>query len=291
MSIFGAFARGTARIWIHKRLILWLYLVNLAFAAVLMLPFRKVIGRISRTDLSEGFVTGFPMDAGFEFWHHHSSELKALTFAAVGLGVLYLLFNILLTGGIVAALAVERRVSLRRFVNDATRYFGRYLRLFILLVVIVGAVVAAYNLLLADTIEEFRKNATTDRASFLWRALGVAVVLLFLAPALMVFDYARIRTVVERRRSMFLAVVLAFTFSLRRCWRTVPLFCLNLLIVGILFAVYLFVEDRFSNANVTSMVSLFAVQQVFILCRVWMRLSFFSTQLAYYQSTRKPVPQ
>jgi hypothetical protein len=187
----------------------------------------------------------------------------------------------------VAALAVDRRVSLRRFLNDAARYFGRYVRLFVLLVVVAGLAGAGYQFSLAETFEGLRENATTGRTAFLWRALGIVIMAAILAFVLMVFDYAKIRTVLDRRRSMFLAVISGLVFSLWRCWRTVPLFCLNLLIVGVLFAIYLVIEAQFSSATISSIIGLFVAQQVFILSRIWMRLSFFSTQLAYYQSTRR----
>ncbi len=283
MSVLSAFKSGTARIWLHKRLVLWLYLLNLVFAAVLIFPLRKIVSQISKSDLADGFVNGFPLATGLEFWSQHSLEFKSLGLVAAGLGVIYLLVNIFLTGGIVAALAVERRISFRRFLNDSTRYFGRYFRLFILLGIVLGLAGAGYNTWLADFVFDLTKEATTGRASILWRGLFVGGLFVFLAFTLMVFDYAKIRTVVERRRSMFLATLFALGFSLRRLWRTVPLFCLNLVIVGILFALYLLVESQFSNATVVSAVSLFVVQQIFIVGRIWMRLSFFSTQLAYYR--------
>jgi hypothetical protein len=89
---------------------------------------------------------------------------------------------------------------------------------------------------------------------------------------------------------MFVATVMALAFSVRRFWRTIPLFFLNLLIVLAVFAVYLVVENQFSNATVVSMISLFVIQQLLILSRIWMRLSFFSTQLAYYRSVTEPLP-
>ena len=290
MSVIDAFSRGTARIWLHKRLLLWLYALNLLFAAVLVFPFRQVVGELSKTDLADDFVSGFRVDSFLDFWLQHFEPLKALGYAAVGLGVLYLIVSIFLSGGIVAALTLERRVSLRRFLNDSARYFWRYLRLFVLLVVVVGLIVAGYTALVGDFVEDLQESATTDVASFLWRALSVIVVLVLVSLVIMVFDYAKIRTVVDRRRSMFVATVMALAFSVRRFWQTIPLFFLNLLIVCAVFAVYLVVENQFSNATTVSMISLFVIQQVLILSRIWMRLSFFSTQLAYYRSVTEPLP-
>jgi len=290
MSPWIAFKDGTARIWFHKRLIVWLYLANLVFAAVLLFPLRKLVSEISRTDLADEFVSGFQIDLFVDFWAQHSSALKSLAFSAVGLGILYLIINIFLTGGIVASLAAERQVSLRRFFYSASRYFWRYLRLFVLLAVVVGLVLAGYNLWLDGLVDNLRKDSTTDVASFLWRALAVTLVLVFVSLIMMVFDYAKIRTVVDGRRSVIFATCVAFGFSFRRFLRTVTLFYFNLVIVGILFAIYLIVENQFSNATIGSMVSLFVVQQIFIVSRIWMRLSFFATQMAFYCAATEVLP-
>jgi len=284
LSPWAAFRQGTRRIWLHKRLAVWLYVTNLVFAAVLLYPVRTAVGELSKTDLADDFVSGVQLESLAYYWMHDGPVLKSLAFAALGLGVLYLIANIFLAGGIVAALAVERRVSLRRFFTDAGRFFGRYLRLFVVLVVLLGLLAVGYNFLLADFIEASQEAATTDRASLLWQLLGVAIVLVFGTFLLMVFDYAKIRLVVDRRRSSVLAVASALAFSVRRCGGAVPLFALNLLVVVALFVSYLLVENLFSNATLDSMIALFVVQQIFILSRIWMKLSFYSSQMAYYRS-------
>ena len=290
MSIFDAFSTGTARIWLQKRVLLWLYVINLLFAAVIVAPYRQAFGDLNKTDLADQFVAGFPVDVAFEYLRQHSLAMKSLGVVALGLGVFYLLFNIFLTGGIVAALSVEHRVAFRRFFHDAARYFWRFLRLFVLLIVVVGALMAGYGAGLNPQIEKLQEAAVTDRAAFLWRVSSVAVLLIVMSLVLMVFDYAKVRTVVERRRSVFIATILAFAFSVRRFWQTIPLFFLNLLILCLLFGVYLVVRSQFSNATTVSLICLFVVQQLFVLSRIWMRLSFFSTQLAYYNSAHESSP-
>ncbi len=290
MSALRSFRRGTARIWLHKRLILWLYLINLAFAAVLVYPFRTVLGRLGRTDLSDEFVSGFPVDTALEFWAKNAVAFKSLGYSAIALGVAYLIANIFLAGGIVATVSVERRVSLRRFFNDASRYFFRYVRLFVLFAVVVVLAGLCYEEWLSDAVEDLREQAVTGRQSTLI-GLGVfAAWLVLLAFTLMVFDYAKIRIVVEKRRSVFLAALLALAFSIRRLPRAVGLFCLNLAVVVLLFAVYLFVENLFSNATTSSIVGLFVVQQLLILGRIWMKVSFYSTQTVYFQSVKGMLP-
>ncbi len=286
LSPFSALKQGASKIWFQKKMLLWLYLLNLLFAGAMVYPLRAVMTELSHTDLSEDFVSGFRIDSFMLYWSDYSSAFKSLFAVAVGMGVLYMIFNIFIAGGMVAALSVDRRVTLRRFFSDSSRYFWRFCGLFIFMAVVMGLVAMGYDMLLADTIDDLQKEATTDRTSSLWQGLGVAIVASGCAFVLMVFDYARICMIAQRRRNCFAITLSAFAFSLKKCWRTIPLFGFNLLIVVLLFAVYLLIENLFSNEALASMIGLFVFQQLFILSRIWMRFSFYSSQMAYYQSIR-----
>ncbi len=289
MISWKAFKNGTVRIWSHKKLVLWLYLINVLFAAVLVLPFRKLVSKISRTDLSEDFVRGFHLNSFLDFWAEHSTGFKSLGLAAVALGLLYLLFYVYLTGGIVATLASDSRITLRRFSTGAGRFFWRYVRLLLIFLVVFGGILAANSEWLEPYVSDQEKIATTDRASFLWSVGNQAAIFLAAAFALMVFDYAKIRTVIQRRRSMVVAVFSALGFVLRRPIRTVSLFAMNLLILVLLFTFYLLAENLLSNATYASMFTLLIVQQLLILGRIWMKLSFFASQIKLYEDALAPA--
>lgn len=289
MVSWKALNAGTARIWVHKRLLLWLYLINMVFAVVLVFPLRNLVSTIAETDLADDFLSRFNIDAFLDIWAEHSLVFKTLGFSAVGLGIVYLVASIFLTGGIVATLAADNRVTLRRFITNAARYFWRFLRLFVALAIVLGSVVAANLIWLKPYVDTQRDLVTTGRASFLLRSGNVIVILIVAALILMVFDYAKIRTVVQDRRSAVMAVLSALGFTLRRPCRTVFLFTMNLILAGLLVVAYLVVENLFSGATIASIIGLFALQQLFILGRIWMKLSFFASQLELHQATMAAV--
>lgn len=290
-SPLTALKKGTARIWFHKRLLLWLYLINVLFSAVLVYPFREVVSKISKTDLADLFLSGFRLDAFMDYSAKYSATLNSLGQAAIGLGILYFIVTIFLTGGIVASLAVQEKVTLRRLVGTSGEYFWRYMRLFLAFGVTIGLLLTAHHFLLAEWLETLQENTTTGRAASLLKALEIIVMLGVLSIVLMVFDYAKIQTVVDNRRSMFFVTFAAIGFSFRRIFQTTWLFCLNVLIVGFLFAVYLIVENQFSGAMLASTLGLLFVQQILVLCRIWMRVSFFASQMEFYESARPTAPE
>ena len=61
MSLWSAFTTGTARIWLHRRMVLWFYLLNAVFASVVLYPFWRLVARISTTDLADEFASGFAL--------------------------------------------------------------------------------------------------------------------------------------------------------------------------------------------------------------------------------------
>ncbi len=291
MSAWEAFKLGTHRIWVQKRMVFWLYLVNVAFAAVLVYPFREVVRGVAATDLAVEFRNGFSGDAFVDVWRSHGPQLKSLVFAALGLGLLYVLVTVFVTGGIVTGLASERRTSVRRFLRNAGQLFGRNLRLFVFQWIAIALCVVGYLFALKPWIDEWRENATTDRGSLLWQALGVCVVLFVMSFVWMVFDYARIRLGSVRRRSAIRAALASLGFCLRRLPKTLAIFYLNFGLVAGLFLAYVLVEWQFSNATIASTLGLFTIQQLFVLGRIWMRLSFYASQIAYFFAvTAAPAP-
>ena len=160
----------------------------------------------------------------------------------------------------------------------------RFLGLFIVSCVTLGAVAAGYVKWAEPYFEDLAEAATTDRDAFLFKALGIVILLFLVSLLAMVFDYARVRTVIDRRRSMVVSALSGLSFSFRRFWRCFRLFYLNLLLVAALTGLFLLVGNQFNGATWGSVIGLFVVQQVFIVCRIGMKLSFFASQLAMYES-------
>ena len=155
----------------------------------------------------------------------------------------------------------------------------------VLLVVVLGAIGWAFQTFVQESLDEREEAAIHDVTALCWQLLGPAVMLIGASMILMVFDYAKIRAVVDRRRSIVVGAFSGLSFSFRRFWRCFRLFYLNLLLVAAMFGVFLLVGNQFSNATWGSVIGLFAVQQVFIISRIGMKLSFFASQLAMYESS------
>jgi hypothetical protein len=108
-----------------------------------------------------------------------------------------------------------------------------------------------------------------------------------------VVDYAKIRAVVEDRRSMIGALVAGARFVVRHPGKTAVLYGLNLGLAGLVAVLYLLLAPGASAPLLA-----FFVGQIYIVLRVIVRLQFMASQTALFQRTlahagyvAKPVPQ
>ena len=201
---------------------------------------------------------------------------------AVALAVTaYLVVWTFLVGGVIDRLARQRRMSSGGFFAACGTYFFRFCRLAILAGaaywVLFGVV---HDWLLGDAYELATKGLTVERTTFLVRiALYAAFGLLVLAVNLVV-DYAKIRAVVEDRRSMVGAVAAAVRFILRRPGPTVGLYALNAGTFVVVLAAYAIIAP-----GVTPSIWLgFAVGQAYVVARLFAKLVFYASQTSYFQS-------
>ena len=119
---------------------------------------------------------------------------------------------------------------------------------------------------------------TVERTAFFYRLGLYAVFGALVLFTNLVFDYAKVRAVVEDRRSMIGALSAGFRFVRRNPGATVGLYAVNsLAFVAVLFAYYLVAPGAAADARA------FAIGQVFIVFRVIVRLQFAASQTALFQ--------
>ena len=201
---------------------------------------------------------------------------------AIGLAVIaYLVAWAFFVGGVIDRLARQRRLSSVGFFAACGTYFFRFCRLAVLAGaaywVLFGPV---HEWVLGDLYELATRGLTVERTTFLVRILLYAVFGLLVLPVNLVVDYAKIRAVVEDRRSMVGAVLAAVRFIWRRPLPAVGLYALNAGAFVALLAVYAIVAPGAGP----SLWLAFVVGQAYVVARVFAKLVFYASQTAYFQS-------
>jgi hypothetical protein len=210
-------------------------------------------------------------------------DAESRTPAIMWLGAGYLLLWLFLSGGILDRYARGRPTRTYEFFAACGTYFVRFLRL-APVIALTYYVLFAYlhPYLLGSLYGSLTRDVTVERTAFFWR---LALYLLFgsaLALAGIVFDYAKIRAVVEDRRSMIGALAAGLRFVRRNAAAVAALFLLNgLMFVGVIL-VYALVAPTAGWTGPAMWAGL-AVSQLYVLARLWVRLVFLASETSLFQ--------
>lgn len=204
--------------------------------------------------------------------------------ALLALVALYIAVWAFLIGGILDRLARCRRVTAAEFFSACGVHFFRFCRLAVVAGVAYWALFGLlHGWLFDDLYGAATRDVTVERTAFLIR---IALYLLFAAvllPVNMLFDYVKIRIVVEDRRSVIGALLAAGRFVQRRPGATLGLYLLTSLLFVLVLAVYAAVAPGASGGGGWVWLTLIA-GQAYIVARLAVKLAFYAAQTAYFQS-------
>ena len=100
----------------------------------------------------------------------------------------------------------------------------------------------------------------------------------------LVFDYAKIRIVVEDRRSAIGALAAALGFVIRRRGRVFGLYGLNAAMFVALMGIWALVAPGAGRTGLSMWVGL-AISQAYVLARLVLKLQFLASQTALFQGS------
>jgi hypothetical protein len=195
----------------------------------------------------------------------------------------YIVLWIFVAGGILDRYARDRSMRPFGFFAAAGGFFFRFLRLAVLQWIVYAAIFGLLHRWLFDTLyPRVTHEMTAERSAF---AVRVGFYLVFgaaVAAATMIFDYAKVRAVVEDRRSMLGAVNAAAGFIRRNIGAAMAVFVLNFAAFVVTLALYALVAPGAGSTGLTMWLGV-AVGQVYVLTRLWIKLTFWASETALFQ--------
>jgi hypothetical protein len=195
----------------------------------------------------------------------------------------YLIVWTFLSGGILDRYARQRATRAHGFFAAAGVFFWRFLRL----AAIAGVVywflfTEVHGWLFDDLYPRLTRDLAVERNAFLWRAALYVIFAALLAAATIVFDYARIRTVVEDRRSIVGALLASLAFIGRNPARVLGVYVLNTIAFLVVIGVWAGVAPGASGAGLSVWLGLLG-SQIFVLARLLVKLQGLASQTALFQ--------
>jgi hypothetical protein len=203
--------------------------------------------------------------------------------AIAGAAFVYVVLWIFVAGGIIDRYARDRVTRAFGFFSGAGEFFFRFLRLAVAQWIVYAVLFGALHPWLFDTIyPRLTREMTQERSAF---AVRVALYLVFgalIAVGTMLFDYAKVRAVVEDRRSMLGAINAAAGFIRRNAGAAAMLFLLNFGAFVATLGVYSLVAPGAGGSGLRMWLG-FGVGQIYVLARLWIKLTFWASETALFQ--------
>ena len=199
------------------------------------------------------------------------------------LGAAYLLLWLFLEGGILDRYARNRPTRSYEFFTACGVYFVRFLRLAPIIALTYYVLFAyVHPMLFGNVYGSLTRDVTVERTAFFYRLALYLIFGALLIAANVIFDYAKVRAVVEDRRSIIGAIAAGVRFIRRNFSAIAALYLMS----GLMFVAVLVLYAIFAPGVGGSPLRVwlgFAVSQLYLLGRLWVRLVFFASETALFQ--------
>ena len=213
--MMGSVRSALGLVWRHRRLLWWIFALNLALAWLSSLVVRAMVGPVLDDSLeSAKLVTGFDVSTLVLLLQRPDVSTEMLAPAATIAAVLWLAAMLAIDGGVITTYLQDWRLSLTEFCASCALYFWRMARLAVFGLLPFGGLMAAQGAL-GDWTGKLSRNAPQPRLGF---AVNVSGTLLIVLAALLVrlwFDVAQSRIVQANERGVLRTLLRNFVPTLR----------------------------------------------------------------------------
>ncbi|PYR56748.1 MAG: hypothetical protein DMF91_21200 [Acidobacteria bacterium] len=201
----------------------------------------------------------------------------------VGAASAYIVLWIFLAGGIIDRYARDRATRAHGFFAASGVFFFRFLRLAAVMWAVYAVLFGYVHAWLFGTVfPAMTRDVTVERTAFFERVGLYLVFGLLVAACNLIFDYAKVRAVVEDRRSMIGAIQSAIGFIRRNGGAAIALYLADFFLFLGVVAVYALVAPGASTGVLYTWLG-FAIGQLYILARLWVKLTFWASETALFQ--------
>jgi hypothetical protein len=200
------------------------------------------------------------------------------------LSLLYVCINTFLSGAFIAVYSKEYPFSFTEFLTEGARYFGKFFRITLVALLVYFVF---FNILvdwLNNSIARWTQAEASEAVPYTYYMIRNVVVLFIFSFLSMIFDYTRIRMVVDDRTSSLAASAAGTKFAVKNARSTYGLYLLLCLTGFVLIALYAIIEKAVPQDSYWPLLFLFVLQQCYMLARFWLKAGFYACQTRLYQA-------
>lgn len=274
MKIINALKYGFRLATLNIKLWSLLYLVNLLFAGLVVVPLLCYLGdKLAFTKATDRLIGGFDFTLFNDFLNQNPEFLRLLSTQTIVVGFLFILLYIFLTGGILTRLK-NMETDLHRLGNFWTgcgKYFWRLLRLSFYFALIHFGIAGLFFTVFNWSVEGGLDYFTSEAAIFYRAKICLAFYGFFALFFFMVHDYAKVLVVTQNRRSIFREFWGAFGFVIKNIGTTVGLYLLLFGVFILISFLYGLTDGLIHRMSIPSL-GLFLTGQIYVLLQIGCKL-------------------
>ena len=271
----GTFFSGAGLVWKWQRLVWWLFFVCLIFGFFSTHEMtERAYSLLNNSVAAQRLVNGFDVSSIITLQQLPDSPLEIQSHNIVHFSILFVVFMLFATGGILAAYVLGEKPTTTAFFEACGHHFWRFFRLLIYLAIVllpIAGLAAATNALYTHIEDQSISPYPGDH----FVEAAAIVILLLLIIVRVWFDMAQVIAVADDEKKMHRALRRAFTLFRRNFFSLLWLYLRVSIIEWLLFALGLHIW--MFHLNPQSVVAAFLVSQLMILTwigtRLWQRAS------------------
>ncbi len=274
--ILTAFKSGISQAWRYRKIILIVYVLTLTLAALVAIPFKGLLeSKAGHSLIVKDLVKGFDYTFLNDFLQNYGEGFLPILDQSILVAGLYFVFMVFLMGGIVKVL-VDAPVIFDRslFWGAAGQYFWRMIRLTFYFLIIHALVLGVFVFLFLQ-ITKGMSPAKLDSEVVFMDTINTLGPIYFLVGAFFFMwqDYAKLFMVRNDNNLIFKPMLASLRFVINNFRKTYGLFLLNLLFLIILIYINYLLSKLFDIQSLSTIVWTFALSQMFIICRLFLKLA------------------
>jgi hypothetical protein len=295
----GTFFAGAGLVWQWQRLVWWIFAVCLIFGLFSTQDMtERASSLLDHSASAQRLVNGFDASAIMMLQQLPDSPLEIQGHNIVHFSLLFVVFMLFVTGGILAAYVLDEKPTTTAFFEASGHHFWRFFRLMIYLAIVLLPIagLAALTSALYTRIQE--QSISPYPADHLVEAAAVMILLLLIVVRVW-FDMAQVIAVADDEKKMHRALRRGFGLLRRNFLSLFWLYLRVSIIAWALFALGLYIW--MFRLSPQSNVAAFLVSQIMILIwlktRLWQRASeaiwyrnYQANQVPEHAWTPPPAP-
>ena len=255
-------------------LIMSIYFVQLFLAGFVALKFANIIKSNLWQSLNfKKLLTGYDHAVLSDFRRVFAEDLQGLNSNIALIFIIYLLFSILLNGGLLASI-LDKNKSVQNFFRKGLTHYLK-IGLVIVISLILLVIWAGITLFpLRNLIQKVMDGVITEPQLLIYLLLGGSAFYLGFCLIFCWSTLARMH-VIQGIYSVWKSFQKAFSKVLKRIFGCIGLVSLFVLVQVILILLYLFIEDIIGMKSAPLVVLFLVIQQIFVLIRIGWRVMVY----------------